>query len=103
TGERGVAEEWCREGCIVVCRQRLSTHSGEGIVIAARPEELVDASLYVSYIKKKKEFRVHVAFGKVIDIQEKRRRRDYDGEPNFAVRNHHTGWVYCREDIEEPE
>lgn len=90
------------QGHVLVCRTKLNAHSGEGIVLAAREQELVDAPLYVQYMKKKKEFRVHVAFGTVIDVQEKRLRSDFEGEPNFSVRNHHTGWVYCRENIEEP-
>ena len=103
TQSRDEAVERIRSGDIIVCRQKINAHSGEGIVIAAREEELVDAPLYVSYVKKKKEFRVHVVFGQVADIQEKRKRRDYEGETNYAVRNHHTGWVYCREDIVEPD
>jgi glutathione synthase/RimK-type ligase-like ATP-grasp enzyme len=60
--------------------------------------------LYVQYVKKQQEFRVHVAFGEVIDVQEKRKRKDLpeDFSTNFQVRNHQTGWVYCREDITEP-
>ena len=103
TQSKDEALEKIRSGDIIVCRQKLSAHSGEGIVIAAREDEVVNAPLYVGYIKKKKEFRVHVVFGQVADVQEKRRRRDYEDAPNFAVRNYHTGWVYCREDIVEPD
>jgi D-alanine-D-alanine ligase-like ATP-grasp enzyme len=67
--------------------------------VAAREEDLVDAPLYVMYRKKKREYRVHVAFGRVIDVQQKRKRTNYDGTVDYAVRNHHTGWVYCREDV----
>lgn len=94
---------WVREGKVVVCRTKLNGHSGAGIILAAREEDVVrDCPLYVKYIKKAKEFRVHVAFGSVIDVQAKRQRADYDGETNFAIRNHSNGWVYCRENIEEP-
>jgi glutathione synthase/RimK-type ligase-like ATP-grasp enzyme len=97
------ARDWVAKGTIVVCRTKLNGHSGAGIVVAARPEEVVEnCPLYVKYIKKIKEFRVHVAFEQVIDVQEKRKRKDFDGETNFAIRNHGTGWVYCREDIVEP-
>ena len=40
----------------VVCRTVLAGHSGEGIVIADNPEQLVPAPLYVQYVKKKHEF-----------------------------------------------
>jgi glutathione synthase/RimK-type ligase-like ATP-grasp enzyme len=104
TISRDEAEQWINEGKVVVCRTKLTGHSGAGIKLAARPEDLPEqCPLFVKYIKKAKEFRVHVAFGQVIDVQEKRKRQDYDGETDYAIRNHHTGWVYCRENLEEPE
>lgn len=102
TTSRETAAEWVTAGRVVVARTKLNGHSGAGIVLAAREEDLPDCPLYVQYIKKAREFRVHVAFGNVIDVQAKRRRTDYAGETDFAIRNHHTGWVYCRENIEEP-
>ena len=104
TTDRSVATGWLRDGIVVVCRTQLSGHSGAGIVLAAKEDELVQAPLYVQYIKKQKEFRVHVAFGEVIDVQEKRKRSDLpeDFQANFQVRNHQTGWVYCRENVTEP-
>jgi glutathione synthase/RimK-type ligase-like ATP-grasp enzyme len=96
--------QWVVDGKVVVCRTKLNGHSGAGIVLAAREEDVVrDCPLYVKYIKKAKEFRVHVAFGDVIDVQAKRQRTEFEGETNFAIRNHQNGWVYCREGIEEPD
>lgn len=57
----------------VVCRTLLSSSSGNGIVIAKSPDEVVPAPLYTLYIKKKIELRVHVVAGRVIYIQQKRR------------------------------
>lgn len=104
TTDRSVAESWLRDGIDVVCRTQLRGHSGAGIVLSNKDNPLVDAPLYVQYVKKQKEFRVHVAFGEVIDVQEKRKRNDLpeDFKANFQVRNHQTGWVYCRENIEVP-
>lgn len=104
TNDRAVAQQWIADGITVVCRTSLSGHSGAGIVLATTVDQLVTAPLYVQYVKKQKEFRIHVAFGEVIDVQEKRKRRDLPEEfsTNYQVRNHHTGWVYCREDIQEP-
>jgi glutathione synthase/RimK-type ligase-like ATP-grasp enzyme len=94
---------WVDNGAVVVCRTKLNGHSGAGIILAAREEDVVrDCPLYVKYIKKAKEFRVHVAFDEVIDVQAKRKRVDFEGETDFAIRNHQNGWVYCRENIEEP-
>lgn len=103
TADREVARGWVGEGKVIVCRQSLNGHSGAGIKIAAREEDLVTAPLYTVYRKKKREYRVHVAFGKVIDVQQKRKRADFDGDTDYAVRNHHTGWVYCRENVDESE
>jgi hypothetical protein len=104
TTDYETACEWVTSGTVVVCRTKLNGHSGAGIVLAAREEDVVrDCPLYVKYIKKAKEFRVHVAFGDVIDVQAKRQRTEFEGETNFAIRNHQNGWVYCREGIEEPD
>ena len=97
------AVNWVNAGKVVVCRTKLNGHSGAGIVMAARQEDVVqNCPLYVRYVKKIREYRVHVAFGQVIDVQAKRKRSDYEGEINYGIRNHHTGWVYCREDVVEP-
>lgn len=104
TTDRDMASSWIGNGAIVVARTILNGHSGAGIVLCDSTDNLVDAPLYVQYVKKVKEFRVHVAFSEVIDVQEKRQRKvDDDSKPNFKVRNTSTGWVYCREDITEPK
>jgi glutathione synthase/RimK-type ligase-like ATP-grasp enzyme len=101
TTDRNVALQWLTNGILVVCRTKLNGHSGAGIVLASREEDLPDnCPLYVKYIKKVAEYRVHVAFGKAIDVQHKRKLVDYRGTVDYAVRNHHTGWVYCREGVE---
>ncbi len=89
----------------IVCRTTLAGHSGEGIVIAETRANLVNAPLYVKYIKKQDEYRVHV--GKrgvqidVIDVQQKRRRQDHEN-PNWQVRNLAGGFIYAREGVEPP-
>lgn len=93
----------------VVCRTVLAGHSGAGIVVANTPMELVDARLYVKYIKKQEEFRIHV--GKVddrtpviISEQRKARRLDVpDDQVDWQIRNHQNGFVFAREGIEVPE
>lgn len=87
-----------------VARTKLTGFGGEGIILFDPKEELPpDAPLYVQYKKKKKEFRVHVFKGEVIDVTQKKKRKDFDGEINTKIRNYANGWVYCREDIVEPE
>ena len=94
----------------VVCRTVLHGHSGEGIVIAESREELVDAPLYVKYVKKDQEYRVHVGWDSqhgdytVIATQRKARRRGVpDDEVNWQVRNLDGGFIYARHGFELPE
>jgi hypothetical protein len=102
TTDYQTAVSWVEEGKVVLNRTQLNGHSGAGIVVAARVEDVVvGCPLYVVYRKKKREYRVHVAFGTVIDTQQKMKRRDYDGDVDYAVRNHHTGWIYARGDVDE--
>lgn len=89
----------------VVCRTILAGHSGDGIVIASDVFELVAASLYVKYQKKKDEYRVHCgkteAGPVVIAVQRKDRNQDCE-EPNWQIRCHHTGFIYRRHGINPP-
>jgi len=102
----------------IVCRTILAGHSGAGIVIANIRDQLVPAPLYVQYVKKKHEYRVHV--GRrfepgdgdhsdvqpgmqtvVIDVQQKKRRKEHE-TPNWQIRNHHNGFIYARQDVAPP-
>ena len=107
TTDWATAEEWFEEGNIVVEREVLVGHSGEGIILHDPGEGGVfDAhngpSLYVKYIKKSAEYRVHVFNGNVIDIQQKKKKRGEDNI-NYRIRSHNRGWVFCRENITFPE
>lgn len=101
TTDRETAVSWIADGP-VVCRTLLRGSEGRGIVVAETVDQLVAAPLYTRYLKKKKEFRVHVLNGVVLDVQEKRARKDYDGERNTRIRNVANGYTFCRGDIREP-
>ena len=58
--------------------------------------------MYTKYIRKQKEFRVHVFSSKILDIQEKRRSSSVDDHHPY-IRNHTNGYVFCRGDINEPD
>ncbi len=99
--ERHVAEDWARDGKKVVCRTLLNASGGRGIVIASTVDELVDAPLYVQYIPKKSEYRVHIFDGEIIDIQQKVSKAG--GEPlDWKVRSHANGFIYQRANIHPP-
>lgn len=86
----------------VMCRTKLQAHSGEGIVIADRPDQLVKAPLYTQYIKATNEYRVHAirmpgGETSIIAVQRKAKRNDV-ADPDFRVRNLANGFVYVMED-----
>lgn len=104
TTDRELAEGWLRTNKTVVCRTILNGSEGRGIVII-QPGPLAqtpEAPLYVQYVPKKKEFRVHIVDGKVIDIQQKVRKRDAEGPVDFHVRNTANGFVFQRGGILVP-
>ena len=100
TQDYAIARDWIENGATVFCRTRVQAHSGIGIVIADSVNGLVPAPLYTKYVKKKKEFRVHIINNRVIDIQEKR--RAFGNNSGFLIRNHANGFVFCRDNIIEP-
>lgn len=100
----GQADDWMQQDRhTIVVRHKLIGHSGEGIEIVSHTEGVMDlpeAPLYVKYIKKSAEYRVHVFKGQVIDIQQKRKKRGVENdEVDYKVRSYANGWVFCRDDI----
>ena len=106
TEDRAVAAGWLESDpdLPVYCRTQLSAHSGNGIVIATSPDELVDAPLYTQKVKIKTEYRVHIMNGRIIDVQQKKRRLDENGNGtgNSLIRNHANGWVFTRNGVTAP-
>jgi glutathione synthase/RimK-type ligase-like ATP-grasp enzyme len=91
-----------------VVRHKLTGHSGEGIEIVEKKEDLPNAPLYVEYIKKQDEYRIHVGRkGDVYScISEQRKARSLDvplERVNWKVRNHNNGFVFVREDCNPPD
>ncbi len=99
------AARMIEDGKSVVERHVLNGHGGLGIRIVDNADELSAAPLYVEYIKKQAEYRVHVFKGGpayVIDVQQKVARRGQ--EPlNWRVRSHNNGFIYQRENIMAPD
>lgn len=101
TTDINVAKEWIAKNRIVLCRKLLRANSGRGIVIAKAMEELVPAPLYVKYIRKEHEYRVHVFNGKVIDAVEKKRKRGFQENNvyNKYIRSYEQGWIFARDGL----
>lgn len=103
------AHSWLeRDRRRVFARLTATGKKGKGIVIVS-PDDPIEAlplaPLYTLEYPKTHEFRVHVAFGKVIDVvqkkkmgAEKRKALGLDAV-NMDVRNHHRGWVFAHNDL----
>ena len=103
TTSKEVAKEWAAAGKTVICRTLLNGHSGAGIVLADKPEDVVKAPLYTEYVPKKEEYRVHVFNGEIIHFSRKARKKEVpDKEVNWKVRNHGNGFIFQHENFELP-
>lgn len=100
TTSKETAQQWIDDGKVVFGRQKLTSHSGNGIILFENETITEDklCPLYVKYKKKTHEYRVHVFNGKVIDITQKRKRVGM--QTNARIRNLDNGWVFCREDLD---
>lgn len=106
TVSREEATRWRNEGRIVVARTLLRGSEGRGIVICQREEgieepPIVAAPLYVQYIKKQAEYRIHVFDGEVIDVQEKKTRQGAENI-NYQIQNTSNGWIFARDGVDPP-
>lgn len=98
------ASKWLAKGATVVARTKLTGHSGEGVIIVEKEGEIPPAPLYVKYVLKTEEYRLHVFRDKVFFIQQKKRNKDIpDDKVNWKVRNHGNGFIYAHKDVDVPE
>lgn len=97
--------QWLAQDGKIVIRNTTTGHSGAGIQIVRQPRgeapvTIPDAPLYTRYFRKDAEYRVHVAFGNVILIQQKRKRDGAQQEGEQAlIRTHANGWVFTVNDL----
>lgn len=108
TENRATALRMVSEGHMVVARTVLNGHSGEGIEIRGKknPNPLPESPLYVRYIPKDEEYRIHVIrsddVSEAFYIQKKVKRPGYEGKHNRLVRNHEGGYTYQHNDVTVP-
>ncbi len=104
TPSRECAQNWCDAGSVIVERHLLRGSGGDGIKIIEKKGTVTNAPLYVQYIKKQDEYRVHVFCGEAIDVQRKMRRADAPNDQvNWRIRNHCNGFIFGREGVELPQ
>lgn len=101
TASKKTAQGWLEKGSVIFARTT-GGQGGSGITIVGpgHASVLPDLPLYTLYVKKKKEFRVHVFGGQVIDVQQKKKRNGV--EADSLIRNHDNGWIFAHEDVVEP-
>ena len=79
-----------------VARTQLNSHSGQGAVVADAAE-LPDAPLYTKYIQKDAEYRVIVVGSQAVDVKQKLKRRDFEGERVPYIWSCNTnGFIFSR-------
>lgn len=101
TEDFDTAVRWISEGHVVVARTILNGHSGAGIVLMDHdnPNSWPRAPLYTKYVKKTEEYRIHIAFGEIIDFQRKtlsKRKAESGEDINWKIRNLDNGFIYQR-------
>jgi glutathione synthase/RimK-type ligase-like ATP-grasp enzyme len=94
TKNKELAQSWNTKGK-VLGRDLDRGSQGRGIEVYDKGSILGDHLFYVKYVKKEREFRYHVVFGKVVHIAEKKRVHKEDRGPYYdpLVRSHRFGWV----------
>jgi len=102
TEELVEANRWLTEGIAVVARTVLNGHSGQGIIMYNKGDEIKEAPLYVKYIPKKEEYRLHVFRDKVFFIQRKARNKGVENV-NWQIRNHKNGFIFANQNVDVKE
>lgn len=102
TSERNTAQHWLDADGKIIVRRILNGHSGAGIEIPRTGAQIPNAPLYTRYFKKDVEYRVHIAFGNCILIQQKRLSHDAvrDDRDNNLIRTNANGWVFSINDLD---
>jgi hypothetical protein len=88
----------------VFARTLVNSTNGRGIIehdVANGP--IPFAPLYTEYIPKKAEYRFHVFNGEVIDVQQKKKKREFEHERDTRIRNLNNGYIYCRDGVVPPD
>lgn len=83
-----------------LARSTVTGHGGAGITIISPGDPVPNAPLYVKYIPKIFEVRVHVANGRPFDFQQKMRRGEGTCHPH--VWSHSNNYVFVRNSLSIP-
>lgn len=90
TQDTNMVKQWLNEDNLVYARTNTSGSGGDGIIIVGMDDlHLPSARLYTKGFIKTHEYRVHVAFGEVIDFSKKRKRDGVESNPH--IKNYDNG------------
>lgn len=94
---------WLENNYSVYARTLTRSHGGKGIVLHHPGDTTITrAPLYTKSISCKREYRVHIFNGEVIDLVAKCKRNG-DIETGDYIRNHSMGYVFVRHGITIPD
>lgn len=104
TVDKHLAMQWVADGNTVFGRKYLNASCGKGIVVFDKENvlEMQGFPVFTKYKKKKREFRVHVFKDEVVNVTEKKRRKEFDGERDTKIRNLANGYVFVQAVANEP-
>jgi len=102
TTSQEAASSWLADGQTLVARCLTRASEGRVIVILEQGKPWVVAPVYTRYLKKKYEYRVHIFKDQVVQVLEKRKRKEFEGERETKIRNTANGYVFCSQDVVEP-
>jgi len=111
TDDIQTARQWWLSGSVVVGRQILNGHGGIGCIIFHKDRDDVDGGfdgeprdcpLYTKHLRHKREFRIHVFKGQIIDQVEKLKKKGFENR-NSWIRNYNNGYVFVRGGVVIPK
>jgi len=102
TTDKEVVQQWLQDGHTVFARTLTRASEGKGIVVLSDESPIVTAPVYTQYRKKKREYRVHIFKDQVVQVLEKRKKKDFNEDRDTRIRNTANGYVFCSDGVVEP-
>ncbi len=102
TTDKEIVFNWLQEGHTVFARTLTKASEGKGIIILSGALPITDAPVYTIYRKKKREYRVHIFKDQVVQVLEKRKKKDFNEDRDTRIRNTANGYVFCSDGVVEP-
>lgn len=94
TRDQAVAQQWADKSR-VFGRDLDRGSAGRGIKVYESGTDVGRHLFYTKYIRKSREFRLHVCKGRVIRVLEKLKRNGHADDANKYIRSHTNGWVFA--------